>query len=155
MDDVLRIKQLEELLLEKGSLKARLEKAEAELAKVKEENSRMIKALAREGIPELTFDDYQIQAWSTNIYPNEQMEFCLVAGLCSEAGEVAGKAKKLYRDSISDREAVLAELGDTLWYIACLALHYGSSLEMIARSNLVKLQSRAKRGVLKGSGDDR
>ena len=88
MDDVLRIKQLEELLLEKGSLKDRLEKAEAELAKVKEENSRMIKALAREGIPELTFDDYQVQAWTTNIYPNEHMAACLVAGLCSEAGEV-------------------------------------------------------------------
>ena len=155
MYDVLSIKQLEELLLEKGALTARIEKAEAELVKVKEENSRMIKALAREGIPELTFDDYQIQAWFTNIYPNEHMEFCLVAGLCSEAGEVAGKVKKLYRDTISDREAVLAELGDTLWYIACLALHYGSSLEMIARSNLVKLQSRAHRGVLKGSGDDR
>ena len=106
-------------------------------------------------IPELTFDDYQDQAWSTNIYPAEQMEFCLVAGLCSEAGEVAGKAKKAFRDSVSDREVILAELGDTLWYIACLAKHYGVSLEMIARSNLVKLQSRSQRGTLKGNGDDR
>ena len=69
-------------------LEEAIRKDAEDLAKVNEENSHMIKALAREGIPELTFDDYQTKAWSTNIYPNEHMAACLVAGLCSEAGEV-------------------------------------------------------------------
>ena len=103
----------------------------------------------------LGFDAYQAQAWTTNCYPAEHMVACLVAGLCSEAGEVAGKFKKALRDGGDARQAMVAEIGDVLWYCACLARECGVSLEMVARANLEKLASRQKRGVIGGSGDER
>ena len=103
----------------------------------------------------LGFDAYQYQAWTTNCYPPEHMVACLVAGLCSEAGEVAGKFKKALRDGGDARQAMVAEIGDVLWYCACLARECGVSLEMVARANLEKLANRQKRGVIGGSGDER
>jgi NTP pyrophosphatase (non-canonical NTP hydrolase) len=43
-------------------------------------------------------------------------------GLTNEAGEVAGKIKKIFRDhngeiSEADRESLKGELGDVLWYL--------------------------------------
>jgi NTP pyrophosphatase (non-canonical NTP hydrolase) len=81
-------------------------------------------------------------------------------GLAGEAGEVAEKVKKLIRDDsgvLSDerRAAIAKELGDVLWYVAQVATEAGLDLDEIAAANLEKLLSRAQRGVLQGSGDDR
>ena len=51
-------------------------------------------------------------------------------GLANEAGEVAGKVKKIFRDaggrvSDSDREAIVLELGDVLWYLSELCTSWG------------------------------
>ena len=55
--------------------------------------------------------------------------------MTSEAGEVAGKVKKLIRDG-ADKEdfevkklAIASEIGDVLWYCAMMAKEVGSSLE--------------------------
>ena len=50
----------------------------------------------------------------------------LVLGLTSEAGEVAGKAKKLIRDGTESDLA--SEIGDVLWYCAMLATELNVSL---------------------------
>jgi hypothetical protein len=42
-----------------------------------------------------------------------------------------------------------------LWYLAALAREIGLSLDDVARENVAKLQERAARNVLKGSGDYR
>ena len=82
-------------------------------------------------------------------------------GLVEEAGEVAGKLKKLIRDKGGDvadktfRAAVAAELGDVLWYLTRVAAETGSSLEGVVRGNLDKLNGRLQRGTLQGSGDAR
>jgi NTP pyrophosphatase (non-canonical NTP hydrolase) len=47
------------------------------------------------------------------------------------------------------------ELGDVLWYVAQLASELGLELDEIAQTNLDKLLSRQRRGVLSGDGDDR
>ncbi len=83
-----------------------------------------------------------------------------VLGLCGESGEVAEKFKKLIRDqhgqlSEQDRQAIIKELGDVLWYVTSLAHLLGSSLEEVARINNQKLASRRDRDQLHGSGDDR
>jgi NTP pyrophosphatase (non-canonical NTP hydrolase) len=83
-------------------------------------------------------------------------------GLASEAGEYAGKIKKAIRDHggivPSDRatlEELASELGDLLWYVASAAHEIGYTLEEIASQNMAKLQDRADRGALSGSGDQR
>ena len=48
-----------------------------------------------------------------------------------------------------------SEIGDVLWYVAALSSDLGLSLDKIAQKNLSKLESRMKRGVIKGSGDNR
>jgi NTP pyrophosphatase (non-canonical NTP hydrolase) len=73
---------------------------------------------------------------------------------------VAEHAKKAIRDdagAITDerRAALGKELGDVLWYLAQLASELELDLDEIARTNLEKLLSRQRRGVLSGSGDDR
>lgn len=111
-----------------------------------------------------SFLDYQLATRDTAIYPGAQggsVEAITYLGLgLGEAGEVQGKIKKVLRDDggkISDekREAILAELGDVLWYVTRLADELGSSLHHIAYSNAIKLQGRKDRGVLGGSGDER
>lgn len=81
-------------------------------------------------------------------------------GLVGEAGEVAEKVKKIFRDNNgeldAERKTVLEkELGDVLWYLAQLATELGLSLDDIAKNNIAKLQSRKERGMLHGDGDSR
>ena len=81
-------------------------------------------------------------------------------GLVNEAGEVAGKIKKIFRDKQGeitevDREALKQELGDVLWYLAQIATELGVELEEVASANLVKLAGRLERGQIGGEGDDR
>jgi NTP pyrophosphatase (non-canonical NTP hydrolase) len=110
-------------------------------------------------------NSYQKATVSTAIYPEvgtgSQLAFAYCAlGLGSEAGEVAGRVKKVIRDedgilSMESRDAIIDELGDVLWYVARLADEVGVSLGSVASLNLGKLKSRQKRGVLAGSGDKR
>lgn len=81
-------------------------------------------------------------------------------GLANEAGEVAGKVKKLFRDkggeiSIEDREELKYELGDVLWYLAQICTELDLTLEEVAEANIRKLFSRLERGTLHGEGDKR
>ena len=79
-----------------------------------------------------------------------------ILGLVGEAGERAEKLKKSLRDgAVLDKEGMIKELGDVLFYVAACANFYGSTLEKVANLNMKKLNSRKKRGVLQGSGDNR
>lgn len=106
-------------------------------------------------------NDYQEGALKTAIYPNRGQNFIYpTLGLVGEAGEVAEKAKKIIRDgggilTDPEREKMAKELSDVCWYVAALARELDYSLEEIFQINLDKLSSRAERGVLSGSGDNR
>ena len=109
----------------------------------------------------MRLSEYQRASRRTATYPDagENLVYPTL-GLAGEAGEVAEKVKKLLRDDGGvlgeERRAALAgELGDVLWYVAQVATEAGLELEAIAEANLAKLRSRAQRGVLSGSGDER
>ena len=81
-------------------------------------------------------------------------------GLVNEAGEVAGKIKKIFRDkdgviSEADGEALKSELGDVLWYLTQICTELDLSLEEVASQNITKLFDRLERGVISGEGDVR
>lgn len=110
----------------------------------------------------MTFDDYQIQAKSTDLsHPDPLTATTINAlGLTGEAGEVADKWKKIlaYKNaqiSAEDLKEIEKELGDVLWYLAVFADNLDLKLDAIAKNNLAKLADRAKRGSLKGKGDNR
>ena len=108
----------------------------------------------------MNFADYQSQAVKTAVYRDRDRIVYPALGLLSEAGEVAGKIKKILRDkngdfTPEDRWMIADEVGDVLWYIAALCADMGTPMELIAQRNLDKLNSRMARGVIQGSGDNR
>lgn len=111
----------------------------------------------------ITLDEYQRKAMNTAIYPDPGLPVGLyytALGLAGEAGEVANKVKKVIRDNggVLDgqrRLAISREVGGVLWYCAALANELGYTLGDIAADNLDVLASRAERGVISGSGDNR
>ena len=109
----------------------------------------------------MDFKTYQNKARETAQYPNLGSNYIYpTLGLVGEAGEVAEKVKKIIRDNkgIFDDKSKLAirkELGDVLWYISNLCTELNFNLEDVAIQNLEKLKSRASKGKISGSGDDR
>jgi NTP pyrophosphatase (non-canonical NTP hydrolase) len=110
----------------------------------------------------MTLEEYQNKALTTVIKTDSEFRDLLhwVLGINGEAGEIAEKVKKIIRDknavvSEEDKAELAKEVGDVLWYLAVFAHHLGVPLDEIAQQNLDKLQSRKKRGVLQGSGDNR
>ena len=90
-------------------------------------------------------NNYQMQARKFAIYP-ERMKITYPAlGLAGEAGEVADKVKKIFRDDRDDarfKGEIAKEIGDVLWYCAALADDLGFSLQQIAEMNIYKLKCR-------------
>lgn len=81
-------------------------------------------------------------------------------GLVNEAGELAGKVKKIFRDKggqigEGEREALKQELGDVLWYLAQVCTELNLPLEEVASANLAKLFDRQSRNTIRGDGDNR
>lgn len=108
----------------------------------------------------MEFNQYQLQAAKTAIYPAEYKVTYPVLEMTNEAGEVAGKWKKVLRDqggqlTEANRVALAQECGDVLWALAACCTDLGLTLDDVAQANLEKLASRQSRGVLGGSGDNR
>jgi NTP pyrophosphatase (non-canonical NTP hydrolase) len=109
----------------------------------------------------MDFNDYQNKSRKTAKYPTIGHRVIYPAlGLVNEAGEVAGKIKKVFRDkdgqiSEETRQALKAELGDVLWYIAQVATELNLSMDEIAEYNIAKLYDRLERGMIRGEGDNR
>ena len=109
----------------------------------------------------MNFNDYQTKSRKTAKYPAiGHAVIYPTLGLVNEAGEVAGKIKKVFRDkdgeiSADTRDALKAELGDVLWYMAQVATELNLTLDEIAEYNIAKLMDRLERGKIKGDGDNR
>lgn len=122
----------------------------------------------------INFTDYQREAHQTARYldrlPEEVRDSPFLSRLVSfsyiglklsgEAGEFSEKLGKIIRDkggvvSEEDKQELIAEGGDVLWYLNELFTILDISLEMVAKKNLDKLADRDERGVIHGDGDNR
>ncbi len=109
----------------------------------------------------MNFTEYQTKSRKTAKYPAIGHGVIYpTLGLTNEAGEVAGKIKKIFRDKDgiigeAEREALKGELGDVLWYLSQVCTELEISLDEVAEANIEKLYSRLERGKIGGDGDNR
>lgn len=108
----------------------------------------------------VNLEEYQQFVRSTKRYSKEHSVLYPVIGLASEVGEVSGKVKKVLRDQegtmTSDNIVeLIAELGDVLWYVTCIADDLGVPLIDLFTVNVSKLTDRMNRDTIQGSGDNR
>lgn len=113
----------------------------------------------------MEFNEYQIRCRETDVGTAAQDSLdpgwlYYVLGIAGETGELIEKIKKLFRDKngIIDQEFkdnVIKEMGDIQWYQARLADWFDIEYNIIAKTNIEKLQSRKKRNKLHGDGDNR
>lgn len=111
----------------------------------------------------MDFDEYEKLARRTATFTGKQKEYQLLyltLGVAGEAGEIAEKIKKALRNDegiVSDekKEELKHEIGDVLWYLSQLSRTLGFNFSEAAEANITKLESRAKRGVIKSFGDNR
>lgn len=97
----------------------------------------------------MTFTEYQELAARTlgRDRTHEQQLANAALGLTGEAGEVAEVIKKhLFHATPLDRDAIIKELGDCLWYIGAFATVLDLSMDDIAQRNIDKLKKRYPEG---------
>lgn len=98
----------------------------------------------------MTFDEYQdLSAKTERPLPwvDERLQHGML-GIITEAGELGDVVKKhVIYDKPLDRDNIEEEIGDLLWYVACLARAAGASLDKAAVRNLEKLRRRYPNGV--------
>lgn len=112
-----------------------------------------------------TFDEYQKRVGKLAQYPNIGTNLLYPAlGIGGESGEVVDKIKKLWRNrgitsgkdlDLTTRTEIVKEAGDVLWYLQQLATELGVPFSLLAEVNVLKLEDRTARGVVKGEGDNR
>ncbi len=67
----------------------------------------------------------------------------LALAINGEAGELAEVVKKAWRDGKElDKDWLVEELGDILWYVAVLAHKIGVPLSEVMEKNVMKLKKR-------------
>jgi len=106
---------------------------------------------------DMTPNEYQQLAKETLSPESDNLNY-LTLGLASEAGEVAGKLKKVIRGDVPYAEQsipIAREVGDCLWYCAMILENLGLDMEWVMRDNIQKLQARKHNGTIKGDGDNR
>lgn len=97
----------------------------------------------------LSFDEYQKKAMRTcKKYDNIKEAYANVGlGLAGESGEVADIIKKHLSGSKEiDKQHLIEELGDVLWYIAEACEIFDINMQTVAQNNISKLEKRYPNG---------
>lgn len=90
----------------------------------------------------MNFNDYQSLANKT-LYGNEQVLTNCALGLASETGEVLDIIQKYtFESQPMNREALIKEMGDVLWYLSQISEWANISFDEVAQTNIDMLQKR-------------
>lgn len=94
----------------------------------------------------MNFNDYQSLANKT-LYGNEQVLTNCALGLASETGEVLDIIQKYtFESQPMNREALIKEMGDVLWYLSQISEWANISFDEVAQTNIDMLQKRFPEG---------
>ena len=93
----------------------------------------------------MTIDEYA--AWAASIakideHPSNERLSYLGLGLAGESGEVAEHIKKLLRDDWLDKAGLVEELGDVIYYWACLCAATGQQPSELLKASAAKIRRR-------------
>jgi NTP pyrophosphatase (non-canonical NTP hydrolase) len=103
--------------------------------------------------------EYQEFAKRTAIYPEDLKVIYPAIGMANECGEALGKIKKTIRDKNRNfninKDEIVSELGDVLWYMSAIATDLNVDLSEIAEKNVEKILRRQEAGTIRGDGDNR
>lgn len=107
-------------------------------------------------------EEYQQITLETSLYPEGGAGSLIAVNYCAlglgEAGECQGKLKKVWRGDTTleaQRENLLDECGDVLWYVVRMAAELNCSFQELINRNARKVLDRKVRGVTRGDGDNR
>ena len=98
----------------------------------------------------MTIDEYA--AWAATVakvdeHPSNERLSYLGLGLAGEAGEVAEHIKKLLRDDWLDKAGLVEELGDVIYYWACLCAATGQQPSELLKASAAKINRRISEAV--------
>lgn len=93
----------------------------------------------------MTIDEYA--AWAAGVakvdeHPSNERLSYLGLGLAGESGEVADHIKKLLRDDWLDKAGLVEELGDVIYYWACLCAATGQQPSELLKASAAKIRRR-------------
>jgi NTP pyrophosphatase (non-canonical NTP hydrolase) len=93
----------------------------------------------------MDIDEYA--AWAATVakideHPSNERLSYLGLGLAGESGEVADHIKKLLRDDWLDKAGLVDELGDVIYYWACLCTATGQQPSELLRASAAKIKRR-------------
>lgn len=93
----------------------------------------------------MTIDEYA--AWAAGVakvdeHPSNERLSYLGLGLAGESGEVADHIKKLLRDGWLDQAGLVNELGDVIYYWACLCAATGQQPSELLKASSARINRR-------------
>ena len=94
------------------------------------------------GLINLEFNEYQEKANRT-LYGNEQVLTNCALGLAGEAGQLIYLIKDYtFKGKELDRDKMVHELGDVLWYLSQIAQWADIPFDEVAKNNIETLNKR-------------
>ena len=93
----------------------------------------------------MTIDEYADWAAAiakVNEHPTNERFSYLGLGLAAESGEVADHIKKLLRDGKLDFASLTDELGDAIYYWACLCIASGQRPSVLLAASRSKIERK-------------
>ncbi len=96
----------------------------------------------------MTMTEFEAEVLRTAAFNLGANEVAVLAlGVAGEAGEVCDLVKKHFGQGHDlNRDKLVEELGDVLWYVTALAARLGYPLREVAERNVAKLKARYPSG---------
>ncbi|KRM89794.1 nucleoside triphosphate pyrophosphohydrolase family protein [Liquorilactobacillus vini] len=96
----------------------------------------------------MEFNEYQ-RAANRTLYGNEQVLTNCALGLAGESGQLIDLIKNYtFRGKELDRQEMIHEMGDVLWYLSQIAQWADISFDEVAKTNIAALNKRYPNGYL-------